>query len=289
MNLLPIGLAAGASLFWAMSLVIDKIALKDTSIAVYATIRCLFGLLFLIPYVLLSGGLDFPEPKLILIAVIGGLLDSFVGAMLYFIAINRTTVHKAASLANTAPFWGVITAILFLGEKANLAIFLSAFLVVWGAYLLSKREENYSDTSKWGLGLAHSAGFIWGICEVIPTKYCLNHGMSPLAYQFILIIAINIAWSLTVLINRAKRRLKCSIKGIKVAIFSGFFGSFLGWVFWLSALKMERASILSPVRGLVVLFAFSLSILFLKEKPTKRSFLGMAAVFTGVFLVGIWG
>jgi len=52
---------------------------------------------------------------------------------------------------------------------------------------------------------------------------------------------------------------------------------------------MERASLLSPIRGLVVLFAFFLSILFLKEKPTKSSFLGMTAIFAGVFLVGIWG
>ncbi|MCD6471982.1 DMT family transporter [Candidatus Aerophobetes bacterium] len=289
MNPLPIVLAAGASLFWAISLVINKIALRDTDIAVYATIRSLFGLLFFIPYVLLSGGLDFPEPKLILIAIIGGFLDSFIGEMLYLIAISKIAVHKATSLANTAPFWGVSAAILLLGEEAKFVVFLSAFLVVWGAYLLTKREENCFYTPKLGSILALSAGLIWGIAEVIPTKYCFNHGMDPLAYQFILMVVISIAWGLTGLISRAKRRLKCSIKGVEVAILSGFFGSFIGWIFWLSALKIERASLLSPIRGLVVLFAFFLSILFLKEKPTKSSFLGMTAIFAGVFLVGIWG
>jgi len=212
MNPLPIVLAAGASLFWAISLVINKIALRDTDIAVYATIRSLFGLLFFIPYVLLSGGLDFPEPKLILIAIIGGFLDSFIGEMLYLIAISKIAVHKATSLANTAPFWGVSAAILLLGEEAKFVVFLSAFLVVWGAYL------NCFSTPKLGSILALSAGLIWGIAEVIPTKYCFNHGMDPLTYQFILMVVISIAWGLTGLISRAKRRLKCSIKGVEVAI-----------------------------------------------------------------------
>ncbi|TSA49281.1 hypothetical protein D4R47_04110 [archaeon] len=39
--------------------------------------------------------------------------------MLLYYAVNRASAHEASPLANTAPFWGVLTSILILGERCN--------------------------------------------------------------------------------------------------------------------------------------------------------------------------
>ena len=69
------------------------------------------------------------SPKLLIVAVLGGILDSFGGTLLHMIALKRSPAHEAVSLSNTAPFWGVVAAVVFLGESPQFASFAAAVLV----------------------------------------------------------------------------------------------------------------------------------------------------------------
>lgn len=287
-NLLPIGLAVGAAVFWAMGQIMAKTALKYVSMSAYAVSGALFSLPFIIFYALLTGGLTFPDLGLVLVAAVGGFTDLFIGLMLYVFAIKRMAVHRATSLANIAPFWGALTAMLFLGESAKIAIFASAILIVLGSFFVtSKQNTNHSDTQKLGTILALFAGFAWGVAEVVPAKYCLNHGMPLVTYLFILVTVAGTAWCILAVVNWIKGRFRYSMKGIGISAISGFFICFLGWFLWLSALRIEQASVLAPIRGLLVLFTFLFSILFLREKPTKKAFLGMVIILSGIVYLSL--
>jgi len=65
-------------------------------------------------------------------------------------------------------------------------------------------------------------------------------------------------------------------------------GFFLGWILWLSGLQLAEASVLTPIKGgAMTLFAFVISIVMLRERPSSRAFLGAALATAGVVLVSL--
>jgi transporter family protein len=73
-----------------------------------------------------------------------------------------------------------------------------------------------------------------------------------------------------------------------IAFVSSFFGIFVGWVLWLMAIQRENASSLSPLTGLILLFATILGVVFLRQRLTKRMAVGGALILAGVTLVSVF-
>ncbi|HDL85536.1 MAG TPA: DMT family transporter [Candidatus Acetothermia bacterium] len=250
--------------------------------------RSFSALLFVVPFGLLTGGFSFPGANLLIVAILGGVFDSFVGTLLYMIALRTSPAHEVVPLANTAPFWGVVAAVVFLGEAPRLVSFAAAGLVIGGAYFLSShRVRTGAPISRFGPWLALTAGAVWGIAEIAPTKYCLSHGMAASTYQLMVVLASGVGWGAFLLVRGGLRNLKRSRMGIGIAVLTGFTNLFLGWLLWLFALGRAPASLISPVRGVVVLFGFLASIFILKERPSRRSAIGVTLIIAGVTLVSI--
>lgn len=271
---------------WGGGQVLAKRGLEDTSLALFGFIRSGFALLFVIVFGLLTTGFTLPTTKFLIVAILGGVLDSFIGTLLYMIALKTSPAHEVVPLANTAPFWGVVAAVIFLGESPRFASFAAAVLVVLGAYFLaSHRDRAGEQGTRWGPWAALAAGVLWGIAEIVPTKYCLSHGMAPITYQLMLVAGSAAAWGVYALSRHRLSSFSWSWRGMNIAVLTGFTNLFLGWMLWLLALGRAPASIISPVRGLVVLFGFLASVLILKERPSRRSAIGVLLIIGGVMLV----
>ena len=74
-------------------------------------------------------------------------------------------------------------------------------------------------------------------------------------------------------------------RGLAFACASAISGAFLGWLCWLNGLRLAPASLLAPVRGSTLVFTFLFSVLFLRERPSRRAIGGVVLVFGGVLLV----
>jgi len=265
-----------------------KVGIANMPLCLFGFIRAVSGLIFVIPFGLLGSGFQFPAPALAVIAFAGGLLDSFVGTLLYLSALKKSPAHEALPLANTAPFWGVLAAVAFLGETPRFAAFAAAVLVVLGAYFLVKRSGGTSRrTTTWGPWMALAAGVVWGVAETVPVKYCLARGMDPVSSQLLVIGGAGFVWGVYTLFCGKPGKASFPRRGIGIAVLTGFTNLFLGWILWLAALERAPASLLSPVRGSVALFGFLFSILLLKERPSVRSAIGVLLVVGGVVLVSI--
>jgi len=280
--------ATSSAVLWAFGQVVMKLGIANMPLGMFGFIRAASSLAFVIPFGLLGTGFHFPEPTLVVIAFLGGLLDSFVGTLLYMKALKNTPAYEAVPLANTAPFWGVIAAVLFLGETPRFVAFAAAVLVVLGAYFLVKRSDGASTrATTWGPWAALAAGVVWGIAEIAPVKYCLTHGMDPVTHQLMVIVGAGFGWGVYTLFRGKTGERRFSRRGIGIAILTGFTNLFLGWILWLAALQRAPASLISPVRGSVALFGFVFSIVLLKERPSVRSAIGVLLVVGGVMLVTV--
>lgn len=177
--------------------------------------------------------------------------------------------------------------ILFLGEPARWSAFLAAGLVVAGAFLLVHEPRGVKHSRPTGPAFALVAGLLWGVAETVPSKLALDGGISPALLLVVFSLSAVAAVSLVTPFLRSRIPRRIDRAGVVYILTSASGGAFVGWVFWLLALERAQASLVSPVRGSTLLFAFVYSVLFLRERPRAVAFLGVALVFAGILVVSL--
>lgn len=289
MKVLAIVLGFGAIFCWGInSLMINK-GLKNTDVSTFNAIRMIPAFILLVLFMLYTDTPIFPRMDLSILAILTGFLSYSLAYGLFLQGLKRGLTHRVWPVGNSAPLWGVVAAIMFLGEGANLFVILSIILVVSGICLLRHKNSNGGmEGEKRGIFLAFFAALLWGVL-IVPNKYCLNEGMAPLSFLTCMIIAGTIANNAFLLFQYSLGKSIFDKKGITWSIFSGIVALLGGGLFWQFALSIEKASRLAPLMGIETLIVFLLSIFLLRESSTKRSFLGIALVILGVFLVTSFG
>lgn len=281
-----IALALGAMVLWAVTMVLAKPGLARMDAIAYGFIRPIFASLLILPYALLTPSLVFPSVGTVAIAVLGGFVDMFVGVALFMYGIKRISAHEVGTLSNTAPFWGVLVAVIWLREKPEPMTFAAAALVVAGAYFLaSHRKSQHEHSSLLGALAALGAGISWGVADTAMAKYCLTHGMPRPTLHLIYMLSAGTCWGILATLKGRFSRKYYPWNGVKIALLTALTGMFAGMLLWFIALERAPASVLSPTRGALTLFVFILSVLVLREKPSRRSGLGVALVAAGVAIV----
>ena len=274
-----LALAAGAT--WAIGMTAAKPAMRHIDVLSYMIGRWSLVAPLALIYGVVTSTLGFPGWIAIGYAALAGFLDSTLAGFFYLMAMERAPAYQAIALASTAPLWGVVSAILILGEPSRGAILLAAVLVVLGAYFLVGKRL-YLRGHLAGSLFAVLTGFLWGFAETIPAKMALQQGLSPatLLLVFSCTGVVSIASMTPLLRDRFPRRI--TRRGVGLTAFSA-----LGWLFWLSSLERAPASVLSPIRGSSLLFSFIYTVVFLRERPTPRAIVGILCVLCGVLLVSL--
>lgn len=277
-----LALASGGT--WAIGMTAAKPALRHIDVLSYMLVRWLLVAPLALLFAVATGTLTSPNMFAVGMAALAGFLDSTLGGFFYLMAMQRAPAYQTATLASTAPVWGVTTAILILGEPLRWQVLVAAALAVVGAYFLVGRRMRIREHLLGSL-LGLLTGFLWGFAETIPSKLALQNGLSPATLLFIFSCSgvVTIGAILPFLRARFPRRI--TRIGLRITLLSGVGGAFLGWLLWLSALDLAPASIISPIRGSTLVFALIYSVLFLRERPNRIALVGVALVLAGVVLV----
>jgi len=220
-----------------------------------------------------------------LMAAIAGVVDSTFGGLFYLLAMERTSAYQATTLSSTAPLWGVLGAVLVLGEPLLWQVIVAALLVIVGAAFLTERRQSAKSRAWLGAAFALITGILWGVAETVPAKFALEAGMTPEMLLLVFSIAGALGMLALVPVLRSRIPKRVERRGIRFIVLSATGGAFLGWLLWLHALDLAPASVVSPIRGSTMLFAFVYSIVFLRERPTPRALIGIALIACGVLLV----
>lgn len=280
-------LAIFAAAAWAIGMTAAKPGVRHMDLVTYTLARWLLVSVLALVYALVTHRLAFPGWWPLFLAAGAGVLDSTFGGIFYLLAMERTSAHQTTTLSSTAPLWGVLGAVLVLGEPLLWEVVIAAVLVIVGAVFLTEHRRDAKPKALLGAGFALITGVLWGFAETVPAKLALQDGMSPetLLVVFALSGALGMFALLPILRPHIPRRVER--RGILFVLLSSIGGAFLGWLLWLHALNLAPASVISPIRGSTLLFAFIYSVLFLKERPTLRAFIGIALVASGVLLVSL--
>ncbi|GAI45904.1 unnamed protein product, partial [marine sediment metagenome] len=224
--------------------------------------------------------MSYPGLFLTAIGIFVGVISWFVACELYFYLLNRGAVHRVLPIGNSHSVWGVLFAVLLLGEGVTPLIFASVAFVVLGAYFLAPNGKE-ADDWKGMVPLAFLVAIMWG-SAIAPMKFCLNEGMTASTLLAVRVISAAVACNIAMGVRHIGAGIKFDKRGLKLSALSGIIGFFIGPLLFLGALGMEKASVLAPVAGAVIPFGFLLSILLVRERPSRRAILGMGIVFAVV-------
>jgi len=279
-------LALGANALWAFALVLSKPALASMSAIAYGFVRPLIAAFLVLAYALATDTLAYPGLSVLGIAILGGFIGMFLGVALFMYAVKRASAHIAGTLTNIAPLWGVTASVLWLHEEPHPTTFAAVALVIAGVYLLALRRGSLKGGfSIRGAAAAIGASMAWGVSDTAIARWCLLRGMTLQTLQLVSMSTAAVCWGIVAVGCQRTAPKHYPWSGMKYAVATSVIGLFIGMLLWYFALGQAPASVLSPIRGSVVVFVFLWSMLFLGERPTAHSLRGAVLILGGVLLV----
>jgi drug/metabolite transporter (DMT)-like permease len=284
-----IALALAAAAVWGVAITVAKPGARYMDPPSFIRGRWIIATALAVGYALITRSLAFPGWSPVFWVAVSAILDALVGWLLYMMAMQRSPAYQVTTLASTVPLWGVLGSILFLGEPLRWATLAAASAVVAGAFFLVGGRRKLIRVGLSGSFFALATGVLWGIAETVPMKLALRMGMTPgamlVAYGAVALFGI---LCITPLLRRVFPR-RVERRGYPFLLISALCGASIGWLLWINGLRFADASVLSPIRGSTMLFAFIYSVVFLKERPTWSAIAGAGLVFGGVLLVSVAG
>jgi drug/metabolite transporter (DMT)-like permease len=278
-------LALAASAAWGIGMTAAAPAIRYVDRLTYLIVRWGLVAVFALAFALITRQLAVPALEPAIWAAVAGLVDATAGGFFYLLALERASTYQVTTLSNTAPLWGVFGAVLLLGEPLRWSAAAAAGLVILGSIFLVQRVEGEARHRVTGALFALLTGVLWGVAETVPAKLALEQGLSPETLLFLFACAGCVGAAALLPFLRPRIPVRVETRGYLFVGLSGVVGAGVGWLLWLFSLERAPASVVAPVRGATLLFCLLYSVVFLRERPSPRSLVGVALAVGALLLV----
>lgn len=291
--LFGIGLGLFTALLWAISTNVYKSQSNEATPLAITALKMWLALLFMSIIVVLpfrTAPFYIPTGSLLYLvaSVTVGLI---VGDIIYLVSQERIGVSYAFPIANIFPITTYILAIFLVGEEVVVNRFLGVAVAVIGVALIS--NEQNSDLAKTerprkdllGIGLAFAAALCWTFGTVF-----LQIGVTDVDPLDATYIRMLFGSAILVPIYLGARRRGMSAptgRATKVVLLGSFLGMSLGTLTYTVTVKIVGAAVASLLGSTSPLFALPISMVFLRERPTYKSGIGVLLTVLGITLVVI--
>lgn len=216
---------------------------------------------------------------------LAGCVGQGMGQMASFTGIQRMGVSRSAPIQGSAPIWAILLAVLILGERPGLFVWVGAGCVVTGVGLLSQPKEG-EEGSVWdwfqgALIFPLTASVMFAVMPVV-AKFGFAHQNTPF-------VAIGAAFGSAVVFLCAARfglglggELRVDSRSLRWFALAGLSTTLAAASFW-TALTMGDVSIMMPLSRLGPLWVVLWTYLFLGhlERVTPRIFIAAFLIVSG--------
>jgi len=270
------------ALIWSYNWVVTKSVLRYVDALDFTALRCGFGALLLLVLLPLSGRPLKPPPWRPVLWI--ALFQTVGMTGLSQLALISGDVGKTAVLVYTMPFWVILLAVLFLGEKPRLSQYVSTMIAALGLLLVMQPWQWHG--SWLSSLLAVASGLSWAVASVI-TKQAFR-------YQAVDVLGL-VAWQMAIgtvvlaglAIATHKTPIVWSSYMLLALGYNVVLATALGWTLWLFILRLLPAAI----AGLSTLMIPVLSVLWawwlLNERPNSAEAGGIALILLALVLLGL--
>lgn len=279
-----------SALFAGLTSIFAKCGIKKTDSDVATALRTTVVLLFSWIIVFVVGSqnqISSISSRSFLFLILSG---AATGAswLCYFKALSCGDVNKVVPIDKSSTVISVLLAIFLLGETDNLAVKLiaTAFISV-GIFLMVEKKETEQKQEKRQWALFASLSAVFAALTSILAKIGIDGVESNLATAVRTCVVLVMAW-LIVLIKGKQKQVKAVDK--KELVFICISGVLTGasWLFYYSAIKHGKVSVVVPIDKLSIIVSIAFSYIVFKEKLSKKAFLGLVLMVAGTLIMAIF-
>lgn len=285
------------SLAWAGSSVIIKFLTARIDSLSLNTIRMWVGSLTLLSLILLSGkqSLLIGTPLTSLVYVIlSGITAMALGDTLYIKSLSLLDASISFALSQcTFVVLTVLIAVMFMGESITWITAIGAAFVIFGICMIAVPEGGKGATDPvrrkitgYGSILILAAASAWTAAVVLLKVG--TAGMDPVVAAEIRITASAVALSFAAFLRRDKGAMQFreyGSKDLSLTATTGVLTYGVAAVGYVMAIQLIGAGKTALLTSTAPLFVLPLSIIFLKERPTRLTIAGILVCVAGICLV----
>jgi len=220
---------------------------------------------------------DIAFKRFIFIASIG-IVAWGIGAVIFFWAMKKDSMHRVGTLSNSLSIWAVFLSIIFLEEKFFPAMIPVLILLIFGVVLLSPAAEG-AERWKPAIPVGILISIIWAT-TIVAQKVAI-HGVPYSTFVAIKMAATTVF----LLFFYPFTPTKLTRHGFFYSLISAL-TLVVGDILLMAGVDGLPASIFSPLYSTTIPFGFVFSVMFIKEKPVRRNWIGMLLIFAAAAICG---
>ena len=281
-------LFAFASAFFAgVTSILAKIGVKDVDSHVATAIRTIIVLIFSWKMVFIIGSQSTIvniDGKTFLFLILSGL--STGGSWLcYFKALQLGDVNKVVPIDKSSTILTMILAFIFLNEKITINMVIGMIGIAIGTYLMIQKKEKSEKIVKRKAWLIYALlSALFASLTSILGKVGIENVESNLGTAIRTIVVLVMAWIIVFAAKKQRDIKKIDKRSLIFLILSGV-ATGASWLCYYKALQDGLASIVVPIDKLSILVTVLFAYIFLKEKLSKKSLLGLILIVVGTLLL----
>lgn len=281
-------LFAFASAFFAgVTSILAKIGVKDVDSHVATAIRTIIVLIFSWIMVFIIGSQSTIvniDGKTFLFLILSGL--STGGSWLcYFKALQLGDVNKVVPIDKSSTILTMILAFIFLNEKITINMVIGIIGIAIGTYLMIQKKEKAEKIVKRKAWLIYALlSALFASLTSILGKVGIENVESNLGTAIRTIVVLVMAWIIVFAAKKQRDIKKIDKRSLIFLILSGV-ATGASWLCYYKALQDGLASIVVPIDKLSILVTVLFAYIFLKEKLSKKSLLGLILIVVGTLLL----
>lgn len=278
--------AFGSAFFAGITAILAKIGIRNVDSHVATALRTIIITIFAWIMVGVAGSyasIAALSARSLLFLVLSGFATG-ASWLCYFKALQLGDVSQVVPIDKTSTILSAILAFAILGESVTFTRINGLLWIALGTYLMLQVNQS-KGTPQSGAWLLYAIGSaVFAALTSILGKIGVADVESNLAIAIRTVVVLGFAWFMVIFTKKTKEITKIDFKSMRYILISGL-ATGISWLCYYKALKDGPASIVVPIDKLSIVVSIAFSYFVLKERITKRAFLGLAVIVCGTLLL----
>ena len=266
--------AFGSALFAGATSILAKIGIEEVDSHLATALRTIVVLVFSWLMVFIVGSQNQ------LTAILSGMATG-ASWLCYFKALQLGDVNKVVPIDKSSTILTMILAFVFLKEDITIPMISGMIAIGIGTYLMIQKKEEEQKQVKNKIWLIYAVlSAVFASLTSILAKVGIENVESNLGTAIRTIVVLIMAW-IIVFLQKKHGQVKNISK--KSFVFIGLSGIATGasWICYYKALHDGLASIVVPIDKLSILVTVAFAYIFLREKLSRSSMVGLILITVG--------
>ena len=279
--------AFGSAFFAGATSILAKIGVKDIDSHVATAIRTIVVLIFswiMVFIVGSQGTIGNISGKTLTFLILSGFATG-ASWLCYFKALQLGDVNKVVPIDKSSIILTMVLAFIFLGENITINMVVGMIGIGIGTYLMIQKKESIEKVVKGKAWLVYALlSAIFASLTSILGKVGIENVESNLGTAIRTIVVLIMAWIIVFATKKQSDVKKIDKKSLLFLILSGT-ATGASWLCYYKALQDGLASIVVPIDKLSILVTILFAYVFLKEKLSKKSIVGLVLIVVGTLIL----